>query len=163
MSGAESKHFSTLAEVISEYGHILKFPAPNTLSRCRWFHGFLTYSETVDLLSDTPTGTYLMRFSKSQPGSMVLAFRVDGMKNLRGKVQQSLIYSSPETGGYRIGEKLYSTLDAVVKDNADRLLYPYFASPFEDDDEAVPPPEAAQTLRGAYLYAYQDCHCGERS
>lgn len=137
MGGVRGKHFGTLAEVIAEYGHILKFPAPNTLSRCRWFHGFLTYSETVDLLSDKPTGTYLMRFSKSQPGSMVLAFRVNGMKDLRGKVQQSLIFSSPETGGYRIGEKHYATLEAVVQDNSERLLYPCFASPFEDDDEAV--------------------------
>ena len=94
VAGAGDEYFGTLAEVITKYGHVLKYPAPNTLSRCRWFHGFLTYSETVDLLSDKPVGTYLMRFSKSQPGSMVLAFRVDGMKNSRGKVQQSLIFSS---------------------------------------------------------------------
>ena len=137
ISGTRGKHFNSLADVITEYSHLLKFPAPNTLSKCRWFHGFLTYTETVDILSDEAVGTYLMRFSKSQPGSMVLAFRVAGLKNNKGKVQQSLIYSSPETGGYRVGSKLYPDLESIIKDNSDRLKLPCIASPFEKGNYAI--------------------------
>jgi hypothetical protein len=34
----------------------------------RWFYGFLSRSECELLLRDQPVGTFLIRFSSSQPG-----------------------------------------------------------------------------------------------
>jgi len=38
----------------------------------KWFYGFLTRIETDLLLRDQPVGTFLIRFSSSQPGIPVL-------------------------------------------------------------------------------------------
>jgi hypothetical protein len=39
-----------------------------------WFHGFLSRREVGALLSGAKVGTFLVRFSKSQPGSFALCF-----------------------------------------------------------------------------------------
>lgn len=48
----------------------------------RWFHGFLASAEVQHLLYDKPEGTYLIRFSNSQPDSFALAF-VDDKLSIR--------------------------------------------------------------------------------
>ena len=77
-----------------------------------------------------------MRFSKSQPGSLVIAYTSrSSSSNSRsnnstgstergggGTVKQSLVYSSPE--GYRIGDKIWSTLDALIYDNKSKHTQP---------------------------------------
>lgn len=94
------------AELVAQNRSWLKHPAPNELSNCRYFHGFLTFPETTDLLHGQPTGTYLLRFSHSQPGSLVVALINDA-----GDVQQSLIHSNPDRGGYTVGRETYRSLD----------------------------------------------------
>jgi hypothetical protein len=40
----------------------------------KWFYGFLSGEESIRLLQGQPTGTYLVRFSRSRPGSFALSF-----------------------------------------------------------------------------------------
>ena len=145
--------YTSMAKVVHAYRDILKYPAPNTISRCRFFHGFLTYKETVHLLKNKIVGTYLMRFSKSQPGSLVLAYTSlkssgSSSRSKQSKqskrssrsssnvvVKQSLVYSSPQ--GYTIGEKLWPTLDALIYDNRNRLVEPCFAVEYEIPPESI--------------------------
>ena len=149
--------YSSMAKVVDAFD-ILKYPAPNTISRCRFFHGFLTYKEAKHLLKDKIVGTYLMRFSKSQPGSLVLAYTCEkgsgNSNSSRSKqskrssrssktnsssnivVKQSLVYSSPQ--GYTIGgEKVWPTLDALIYDNRNRLKEPCFAVEYEIPPEIM--------------------------
>jgi len=49
-----------------------------SISYRSWFYGFLTRSETDLLLRDQPEGTFLIRFSSSQPGSFALGFAASG-------------------------------------------------------------------------------------
>ena len=48
-----------------------------------WFHGFLSGRESELLMKNQcePDGTFLVRFSKSKPGSFALAFLKDGVVN----------------------------------------------------------------------------------
>jgi hypothetical protein len=47
------------SDTIDNNKHVFKFAAPNTLSKLDYFHGFLTYGESVELLADQPIGTYV--------------------------------------------------------------------------------------------------------
>jgi hypothetical protein len=65
---------------VSQFGYIchllvLRTALYDPFSLVRFFHGFLTYPETVELLSTRPSGHFLFRFSRSQPGSLVVAFK----------------------------------------------------------------------------------------
>lgn len=40
----------------------------------RWFHGDLTAEEAAEAISGTEAGTFLLRFSASQPGSIAVSF-----------------------------------------------------------------------------------------
>jgi len=110
----------------------LKYPAPNELSRCHFFHGFLTFPETTELLRGHPAGTFLLRFSHSQPGcvrslvcvcGVVLCFvlwlwlfrsLVVALINARNEVQQSLVHTQPDKGGYCVGSETYRTIEECV-------------------------------------------------
>lgn len=46
----------------------------NKITSERWFYGCLSRREALLLLAGQPVGTFLMRFSKSQPGAFALSF-----------------------------------------------------------------------------------------
>ena len=120
----DGSYHATLTNVIQSYSDILLYPAPNTLSKCKFFHGFLTYKETVSLLKSQQKGTYLMRFSKSQPGSLVIAYTSNG-----NSVKQTIVNSS--TLGYTINDRSWNTLDMLIYDNRNRLITPCYAIAYE--------------------------------
>eukprot|EP00455_Lapot_gusevi_P051606 TRINITY_DN7732_c0_g1_i1.p1 TRINITY_DN7732_c0_g1~~TRINITY_DN7732_c0_g1_i1.p1 ORF type:complete len:223 (+),score=38.88 TRINITY_DN7732_c0_g1_i1:157-825(+) len=84
-------------------------------------HGFLSRSRAVQLLQDQPVGTFLVRFSDSQPGKFGVAY-VD-----RG-VEHVLVTVSPKHGfGIQVsdGERWYQTLDELIlKCHKFVVLYP---------------------------------------
>jgi hypothetical protein len=45
-----------------------------SVMREKWFYGFLSGEESLRLLQGQPTGTYMVRFSRSKPGSFALSF-----------------------------------------------------------------------------------------
>ncbi|MFN3503954.1 MAG: SH2 domain-containing protein, partial [Allorhizobium sp.] len=78
--------FASLPAVVAAHQHVLRSPLVHPLKGCRWFRGFLTYEQSVALLAGRPPGTFLLRFSRSQPGSLAVAFTAED-----GKVQQSIV------------------------------------------------------------------------
>lgn len=59
----------------------------------RWFFGFISHVETEYLLESQPPGTFLIRFSKSNPGSFALGFRMNN-------AQQPIMHILIKTVGY---------------------------------------------------------------
>eukprot|EP01119_Soliformovum_irregulare_P004920 TRINITY_DN1612_c0_g1_i3.p1 TRINITY_DN1612_c0_g1~~TRINITY_DN1612_c0_g1_i3.p1 ORF type:complete len:1090 (-),score=261.69 TRINITY_DN1612_c0_g1_i3:218-3487(-) len=97
-----------------------------------WFHGFLSSVEADRFLEKQMAGTYLIRFSKSKPGSFAIAY-VDA--NNRNAVTHTLIQSCPPSG-FKIEEaynknargRLFVTLGQVVD------FYSYILKiPFQSD------------------------------
>jgi hypothetical protein len=99
---------------------------------CRWFHGFLSSIEAERFLERQPPGTFLIRFSKSKPGSFAIAY-VDA--NNRNAVTHTLITCAPPSG-FKIEEaynrsakgRLFVTLNEIVE------FYSYILKiPFRSD------------------------------
>jgi hypothetical protein len=108
-----------------------------------WFHGFISYEETLARLEGKGHGAFLFRFSESRPGSLVVAFVVgadEAPPAAPARVQQSIAtrVDHPDAGGasdgvrarhpsgkraglFRLGDREYASLDEVVADNAPRL------------------------------------------
>lgn len=70
-------------------------------------------------------GTYLLRFSRSQPGSLVV-----GYVSPTGAALQCLIHPNPDGYGYVLGDKRYNTLDEIIHTNSAVLKTPLLASQF---------------------------------
>ena len=62
-----------------------------------WFHGFLSYSESVNLLRGAKPGTFLIRFSQSSPCAFALVVVLGA-----NDVQQFLIETA-HGGGFKLG------------------------------------------------------------
>eukprot|EP01088_Endostelium_zonatum_P003335 TRINITY_DN1454_c0_g1_i1.p1 TRINITY_DN1454_c0_g1~~TRINITY_DN1454_c0_g1_i1.p1 ORF type:complete len:753 (-),score=114.84 TRINITY_DN1454_c0_g1_i1:119-2377(-) len=116
------KGFGPLSQSLHNLTHILQQP---------WFHGFLSRTEVNRLLYDQPPGTFLLRFSKSQPGSFALVLVPE-----HNQTQHILIQSLYPLPGFTISEssnsspspkkhypKLWDLLSYYVENKT--LLYPY--------------------------------------
>lgn len=97
-----------------------------------WFHGFLSSVEAERLLERQVPGTFLIRFSKSKPGSFAIAYVDSQNKN---SITHTLINCCPPSG-FKIEEaynsnargRLFVTLNEVVQ------FYGYILkSPFRSD------------------------------
>eukprot|EP01117_Protostelium_nocturnum_P004468 TRINITY_DN1609_c0_g1_i1.p1 TRINITY_DN1609_c0_g1~~TRINITY_DN1609_c0_g1_i1.p1 ORF type:complete len:526 (-),score=149.64 TRINITY_DN1609_c0_g1_i1:77-1654(-) len=77
------KGFGPVTEVVRNVRRILS---------CPWFYSFISGSETETLLKDEPSGTFIIRFSSSQPGSFALGF------NYNGNVSKILIKAAKPSG-----------------------------------------------------------------
>lgn len=90
-----------------------------SILNAEWFHGFLSSTETERLLDRQPIGTFLIRFSKSKPGSFAIGY-VEGDAQ-KTKVTHTLISCAPPSG-FKIEEaynrnargRLFATLFEVV-------------------------------------------------
>eukprot|EP01117_Protostelium_nocturnum_P012108 TRINITY_DN4438_c0_g1_i1.p1 TRINITY_DN4438_c0_g1~~TRINITY_DN4438_c0_g1_i1.p1 ORF type:complete len:514 (-),score=113.99 TRINITY_DN4438_c0_g1_i1:18-1559(-) len=63
------KGFGPINEVLNNMKSIMSSP---------WFYGFLNKQEADMLLRTEPSGTYLIRFSSTQPGSFALGYTIEG-------------------------------------------------------------------------------------
>jgi hypothetical protein len=111
--------YTSLREIVQSRRRELKFPV-KSISRQRFFKGFLTYEEAQDRLKSKPPGTFLIRFSQNTPGAFVIAWKDEE------RVQQSIITpdNGSNGGGFILNSTLYKSLDDLVNDNSDRLKYP---------------------------------------
>jgi Fe-S-cluster formation regulator IscX/YfhJ len=129
----EGTIYSSLRDVLSFKAKECRFPAPvvSAVMRAKFFKGFLSKEETLRLLQDAPSGTFLFRFSNSDPGALVVGYKV-------GKeVKQTRIYCEPESGGYRLAgadASIYPHIDDIVRQNGSRLKFPYGAT---DDGASI--------------------------
>jgi hypothetical protein len=78
-----------------------------------WFFGFISASESKKFLEQEPVGTFLVRFSGSQPGAFVLDYLREPMK-----VRSVRLTSSP-SGGFAAlieggKERVFKTLHDVI-------------------------------------------------
>ena len=91
--------------VISKYCADASASSKNTPRRFGFggFHGAIVYDQTLAHLRGHPPGSYLVRASQSQRGSVVLAF-VDA----QGRVQQSIISPDPSPAAAGTGKVVCS-------------------------------------------------------
>jgi len=92
-----------------------------------WFHGFLNGRESELLMKNQfePDGTFLVRFSKSKPGSFALAFLKDGIVN-------HILIESFMPDGFKVltqdsttQAKLFKTLHDLILHYGFVLKYPF--------------------------------------
>jgi len=84
-----------------------------------YFHGFLSSSKAEKILSSTKKkGTYLVRFSSTEPG----AFTVSAVSK-EDKVQHVRIAHKPG-GGYILGGIEFSSLDDLVNSKHHKQMKP---------------------------------------
>eukprot|EP01119_Soliformovum_irregulare_P014015 TRINITY_DN3784_c0_g2_i3.p1 TRINITY_DN3784_c0_g2~~TRINITY_DN3784_c0_g2_i3.p1 ORF type:complete len:1027 (+),score=315.72 TRINITY_DN3784_c0_g2_i3:409-3489(+) len=112
------KGFGPLSECIQNLKSVLAEP---------WFQGYLTNREADLLLRNEPEGSYLIRFSKSKPGSFALAFKSKTI------VQHILIqsmkpkpYQIPENNSRSVRE--FPTLNDIIRHYHYVLKYPFTSS-----------------------------------
>jgi hypothetical protein len=99
----------------------------------KWFYGFLSRPESELLLRDQSPGTYLIRFSSSQPGSFALAYTAVS----RGEKSTShILINSSKPTGFQVPEnqsvRNFKNLYEIVEYYSVFLQHPYTSElPFE--------------------------------
>jgi len=97
--------------------------------REKWFHGFLSKTESEQLLQNQESGTFLIRFSKSKVGSFAIAFTA----GTSGKVYHIMINSCKPIG-FKVYEnetkqdRTFRDLNEVVKAYSYALITPLMSS-----------------------------------
>jgi len=138
-----------------------------TVLSSKWFHGFLSRSETELLLRDQAPGTFLIRFSSSAPGSFALAFVQDNKKSFF-----HILVNSVMPLGFQVQEqdssnaRTFPTLHELVDFYSVFLQIPYcsdipFESWFEGD---ITTPETVDALSahepGTFLVRFSNRNLG---
>ncbi len=142
--------FESLSHLVKAFPEKLRIPAPVGIRRCQYFHGFLSFAEAEELLKGKAIGTYLLRFSRSEPGSLVVAF-----VGQRGTVEQCI--AKPHKAGYLLGHYVYSSIDDIIRSNPSQLMMPLLTTQFDSGIQELavparpPPPLAPPSLRGLSL------------
>lgn len=138
----------------------------DTLSQ-PWFHGFLSSreSELLMLIDGEPPGTFLIRFSKSKPGSFALAF-------LKDRGANHILIESCKPEGFRISDqasrgntRLFQSLHEIVAHYQYVLRTPFISQLpsrpwFHGDlstDEAIE--LLSQEKTGTYLIRFSSKGC----
>lgn len=119
----DGRSYMSIEQLVHENKNILRFAAPNTASKNRWFFGFQTYQETKQVLKDYPTGSFLMRFSRSQPGSLAIGWKAPFL--VEGKnILQALLLTQKDTGGYLFWEHMFFSIESVIRTFRHIFRYP---------------------------------------
>eukprot|EP01116_Phalansterium_solitarium_P021800 TRINITY_DN6942_c0_g1_i1.p1 TRINITY_DN6942_c0_g1~~TRINITY_DN6942_c0_g1_i1.p1 ORF type:complete len:946 (+),score=293.55 TRINITY_DN6942_c0_g1_i1:174-3011(+) len=93
----------------------------------KWFHGFLSSREAELLMKndDEPDGTFLIRFSKSKPGSFALAF-------MKGGEARHILVESYMPDNFKISDqassgaaKAFKSIDDIIDNYRYILRSPY--------------------------------------
>lgn len=86
------------AEFLKAFGPLKEsIPKLRDITSQVWFHGYMTRTEAEKLLEVSEPGTFLVRFSSTDPGSCAI-----NMKDPSGK--QTRIKIDPQNGGYVVRE-----------------------------------------------------------
>jgi hypothetical protein len=102
----------------------------------RLLRGFIPSVEANELLQEKPPGTYLIRFSKTHPGSFAVTF-VDGKK----KIKHCLLHSVQPAGvTLKNPPQVYPSLVHFAKAHTNRLRHPVGTKWSETPSPAEPEP-----------------------
>jgi len=114
---------------IEQFGKVLDWFSPAPLQprsrwldellrlvSCKWFHGEIDVRDTEDRLQDQEHGTYLVRFSSSNPGGYALS-----AITAAGKVQHLRILHPPGSSSYAVGNTEYADIHTLVEDKVKTL------------------------------------------
>ena len=117
-----------------------------------FYHGNISFEETVERLQHQMVGTYLIRSSRSDPQSLVIGF-----KTASEGVEQCIMAPCPS--GYSIGKTVFPSIDAVLAANRHILRHaltvvdiPHLALPepalhaHVDGPTSAPPDEVRETI-----------------
>ncbi|GBG29275.1 Pepsin A-1 [Hondaea fermentalgiana] len=138
--------YNSFAELVAAYSAQLQQPAPDVknIGPARLFRGFLSFDDAEDMLEGHPVGTFLIRFSQSQDGCLVVAYVTPSEG-----VRQSKIFTDANRG-FILGGEVYKRIAALVLENSDKLRIPLaversvesLGDPNNDDmDEHNAPPQ----------------------
>lgn len=79
------------------------------LFNTQWFHGMIDANTTLNRLQNQPSGTYLIRFSGSEPGNYALSM------NDNGKIRHwKIIVSKTSDRSFTINNKQFPSLQAII-------------------------------------------------
>jgi len=93
------------------------------LLQTHFYHGNISFEETIERLQRQMVGTYLIRSSRSDPQSLVIGF-----KTASEVVEQCIMAPCPS--GYLIGTTVFPSIDAVLAANRHILRHaPHLALP----------------------------------
>jgi hypothetical protein len=79
--------------------------------KCAWFHGNLSKNEAEERLKNTPEGTFLVRFSTSNPSNFVIS-KIGTDKSLKHML---VLYKPGE--GYVFNKKTFASFEDLLKDS----------------------------------------------
>ena len=83
-----------------------------------WFHGEVTLNESQQKLSGLPGGTFLVRFSSTQPGCFTISSLTQGNSSI--KHQRVLFEASKQV--YHFNGEVYRSLDDLIKDSNELFI-----------------------------------------
>lgn len=88
----------------------------------KWFHGYMSREESTKMLEPFPKGTFLVRFSASQPGAVALSRVVE-----QGNIEHTKLESTSEGFALKTpqGIQYFKTISDIVKHNKEILNYPF--------------------------------------
>eukprot|EP01117_Protostelium_nocturnum_P010326 TRINITY_DN3709_c0_g3_i1.p1 TRINITY_DN3709_c0_g3~~TRINITY_DN3709_c0_g3_i1.p1 ORF type:complete len:1410 (-),score=591.25 TRINITY_DN3709_c0_g3_i1:49-4278(-) len=81
-----------------------------------WFYGNLSSIQAEDALADKGRGTFLIRFSSSNPGSFAISVNSE-----EGPVKHYKIWHKPGQG-YSLGKEEFSSFEALISNRRDLLF-----------------------------------------
>jgi len=86
--------------------------------KCSWFHGDISTEDAITLLSAQkfPQGTFLVRFSTTNPGS----FTISSVSSTSSIKHQRI--SSTGDGRFTFNGKHYDDLSDIIKDSTDLFI-----------------------------------------
>mmetsp|Transcript_10331 Transcript_10331/g.20327 ORF Transcript_10331/g.20327 Transcript_10331/m.20327 type:complete len:646 (+) Transcript_10331:123-2060(+) len=115
-----SQGYHSFAELLETHSNILMDVVPNAknIGPARMFRGFLSYEQAEDMLEGKPVGTFLIRFSQSQDGCLVVAYVTETEGTL-----QSKIFTDADRG-FILGDRVYKRISTLVSENRDKLQFP---------------------------------------
>lgn len=141
-----------------------EFFSENTLEilSSDWFLGFLGMAEVEYLLQDKPVGTYLVRFSRSVPGSFAIGMRVNSPVK---PIFHILIDSEPDNQ-FSVkdpkGKHMFETISEIIIHYARLLICPlktrvpiFSAYNFGELTEEEAEDNLASVENGSYLLRFQ--------
>jgi hypothetical protein len=114
--------FPSVPSIIQNYSSLLQTPFKEKIVTKPWFYGDFTLDETVYFLSDEPIGTYLLRFSTSQPCTFTVSVvRQEGIMHYR--------LERLPGGKILYEDQVYADIDEFLKMNKT-----WCQIPFENDN-----------------------------
>jgi hypothetical protein len=121
-AGGASAWQRTLQDCVSSQYPVLLRASPRVLSltRAPYFWGVLAKEDQARVLHDQPSGAFLVRFSTTDTGDVVIAYKAGGADTPNSRSQ---IKFGCKDDKFLVMDCLYSDIAAIVRTSPDKLQY----------------------------------------